>query len=267
LKRLKNGWRIKLNPVTFYEGISSEYDLPLHGNFYQSISSKLINKIPREYKVRSVLEVGAGTGFSTLVLRNRYPAAEITAIEPSISMLGKAQNKIPDIRWSAQNLADYSSSQCFDLVVCSMASHWFDKVELEKLFEIAKNSMLAISLPVNPKNSRHYANGNEQIRKLIWRLKPKPSWPKENRSFSLFYKKLGRYFKDLKVTDFQISENYDSYSDLANSLYARGVLLALFGEQAQEAKDILSANQNQDRKLQFDWFFKMVTAGNNEVDS
>ena len=46
-----------------------------------------------------ILDVGCGSGMSTLALRNRFPEAEIVGVDLSADMLENAKKLLPDVKW------------------------------------------------------------------------------------------------------------------------------------------------------------------------
>lgn len=250
-----------MNPVTFYEKVSEKYNSSDHENFYRTIARSLLSSLSQEVKVNTILEVGAGTGFSTVELKNRYPDAQIIAIEPSSSMLLKAKDKVSGIDWHDKFFADFSITKKPDLIYSSMACHWFRDKELDKLFKLASNSVLAVALPVNPKISTNFEKGNWLLRDAIFKLRPKNKWPKEMRSVNLFLSLLKPHFKEINVNDFEITESFDNIEAMLSTLYTRGVLMALFGDKTEEAKEYFQDIAVLDNeRLFFKWHFKLIIA-------
>jgi ubiquinone/menaquinone biosynthesis C-methylase UbiE len=78
-----------------------------------------------------VLDVGCGTGFSTQAVIDRFRPARVTGVDPSEGMLEQATAKLAavegvDISLIQAGVEDMPvPAESFDLVVCSMAYHWF----------------------------------------------------------------------------------------------------------------------------------------------
>lgn len=77
--------------------------------------------------VRAAVELGAGTGKFTRLLRSHLPEpAELIAVEPVAAMAAKLE-KLPAVRVCNRSAADTGlAAGCADLVVCAQAFHWFD---------------------------------------------------------------------------------------------------------------------------------------------
>lgn len=78
-----------------------------------------------------VLDVGCGTGFSTQAVIDRFHPSHVTGIDPSEGMLEQATAKLGTIDGVEISLIQAGvedmpvAAESFDLVVCSMAYHWF----------------------------------------------------------------------------------------------------------------------------------------------
>lgn len=75
-------------------------------------------------KVHSILDVGTGTGDFLAVLKNVFPQAEFTAIDPLEASLNEAATKFPEVRFQkmvAEKLEFDDDS--FDVAAISMALH------------------------------------------------------------------------------------------------------------------------------------------------
>ena len=80
-----------------------------------------------------VLDVGCGTGWATQAVIDRFHPARITGVDPAEGMLEQFAAKLGDIEGVEITLvkADVENMPvpdgAFDLVVCSMAYHWFPR--------------------------------------------------------------------------------------------------------------------------------------------
>ncbi len=80
-----------------------------------------------------VLDVGCGTGWAAQAVIDRFRPARITGVDPSRGMLEKFEAKLGAIEGVEVTLveADVESmpfpAGAFDLVICSMAYHWFPR--------------------------------------------------------------------------------------------------------------------------------------------
>lgn len=248
---------LKLSPADFYGHVACEYDQPHHGRFYRRVAAELAGRIPADAPVGSILEVGSGTGFATEVFRRRYPDADITALEPSPEMLWRARDKVSGVNWRCGPLSGFSGGG-FDLVLASMSYHWLDAAEREKLMGLAENGMLALALPVT--GGHGACDGNLALRKLSFRLGGRRNWPRETRRIAGITPLLRSCFSDARIYSLNIREEHENKQELAQSLYARGALYALFEEDAGPARNLLAAGDG--GRVGFNWTIGLIVAGN-----
>lgn len=84
---------------------------------------------PGDY--RNVLDVGCGTGWAAQAVIDRFRPAHLTGIDPAAGMLEQFREKLGGMEGVEITLhqADVENmpvpEASFDLVVCSMAYHWF----------------------------------------------------------------------------------------------------------------------------------------------
>lgn len=82
-------------------------------------------------RYEDVLDVGCGTGWATQAVIDRFRPTRITGVDPAEGMLEKFEAKLGDIEGVEITLAQADvenmpiAEGSFDLVVCSMAYHWF----------------------------------------------------------------------------------------------------------------------------------------------
>ena len=80
-----------------------------------------------------VLDVGCGTGWATQAVIDRFRPARITGVDPAAGMLEQFAAKLGSIEGVEITLAQADvehmpvADGAFDLVVCSMAYHWFPR--------------------------------------------------------------------------------------------------------------------------------------------
>ena len=98
-----------------------------------------------------ILDVGCGSGMSTLALRNRFPEAEIVGLDLSASMLENAKKLLPDVKWiqrdCSENLEDLGQ---FDLVFSNAFLQWLSDQEnfIKNIRKcIIENGILALQIP------------------------------------------------------------------------------------------------------------------------
>ena len=95
-------------------------------------AQRLVMSIPPG-AYNDVLDVGCGTGWATQALIDRFHPARVTGVDPSEGMLTEFQAKVGGIEGTEIALAQGDVENmpvpdgAFDLVICSMAYHWFPR--------------------------------------------------------------------------------------------------------------------------------------------
>jgi ubiquinone/menaquinone biosynthesis C-methylase UbiE len=84
-------------------------------------------------RYEDVLDVGCGTGFASQAVIDRFSPARITGVDPAEGMLEQFQAKLAGIEGVDITLAQADvenmpvPENSFDLVICTMAYHWFPR--------------------------------------------------------------------------------------------------------------------------------------------
>lgn len=255
------------HPASIFDVCAAEYDLPTHELFYRRIADELLEMMPSGFSPRSILEIGAGTGFATAALRESFPEGNITALEPSAAMLARGVLRIPAAGWINRPLEEWTQkTRCqpagvFDLVVSSMSYHWLNQAERRHLFELATDGVLALALPVC---GGPVLPGNKAVKKLLLLgrrpfFAPSP-WPRQARQTETVASHLKARFCFVDSCAMDITENYRCMEDMARSLYVRGSLHALFGNGAAQAMEMLS--QCYIGNISINWAIRLFVATN-----
>ena len=119
-------------------------------------SRDLIARIPLRAPAR-VLDLGCGSGLSTLELRRAYPQAEIVGVDLSPDMLAARARRLPGVRFIAADGANFDT-RGFDLVFANALFHWVPD-HLGVLARIAaalpEGGCLAVQMPDNEDEPSH----------------------------------------------------------------------------------------------------------------
>lgn len=248
-----------LNPADFYHAAAAEYNSSANRDFYQHIAGQLLAMVRPEKPVASILEVGAGTGFTTELLQKGWPGAEITAIEPSPGMQQHAEKKNGDVNFLNVSMADLKP-RTFDLVVSSMSYHWLTPAEQLKLAESASGGLLALAVPVMP--AGQLPSGNRALLKAL-RAKPAENrlgWNRKARQSHTLFAAFRRRFNHIQTGLLELTEKFPSALTFGRTLWARGVLYALApGAQDQIELDLRS-RLTTETNIPFVWSIALIVA-------
>ncbi|WDE97234.1 methyltransferase domain-containing protein [Lentisphaera profundi] len=94
-----------------------------YAQIQRRIASALIEKIPHNFKALRILEIGAGTGFISQELKQRFPKASILVCDPAPEMIKVASEKL-GTEFDFQVCELPKTSHKFDIIISSMAIQW-----------------------------------------------------------------------------------------------------------------------------------------------
>ena len=90
---------------------------------------KLVNYF-RDKKVVSILDVGTGEGDFIEVLKDVFPEAHITGVDPNTESLKEAAKKYPDVLFAEMNGENLAfADESFDVASISMALHHLPDIQ------------------------------------------------------------------------------------------------------------------------------------------
>jgi len=111
----------------------------------------LLARVP-DFPAGTIVDLGAGAGNVTKLLKQRWPNAKVTGIEGSAEMVAAGRKAAPDVEWQHADLASWQPSKRYDLVYSNAALHWLP--DHAKLFpaimkNVAPGGFLAVQMPRN----------------------------------------------------------------------------------------------------------------------
>lgn len=135
----------------------------------------LLNRIDATDPAR-IYDLGAGTGNVTRLLKERWPAAQVTGVDGSREMLEKAAQAAPDIEWQHADLGAWTPPRPADVIYSNAALHWLDgheRIFPALLSALAPGGVLAVQIPRNFSAPSH-TSITEAVRGGPWRAKLEP---------------------------------------------------------------------------------------------
>ena len=139
----------------------------------------LIGRIPLE-SPGVIYDLGCGTGSGTVMLKDRWPVAQVTGVDSSESMLEQTRNLDANlaagVTWQQGDLNTWEPERPADLLFSNAALHWLD--HHETLFPRLLNCLepggiLAVQLPHNFSAPSHTSIA-ETTRSGPWRERLEP---------------------------------------------------------------------------------------------
>jgi malonyl-ACP O-methyltransferase BioC len=78
---------------------------------------------------KAILDIGCGTGNTSIELKKLYPQAEYTLCDISENMINQAILKIPNAKHIACDAERYNFNEHYDLTISNLAMQWFESID------------------------------------------------------------------------------------------------------------------------------------------
>ncbi len=242
-----------------YDQVASSYDQPRHHFFYGHLAEKLCIMAKKHVQPESILDVGCGTGISTVEIIKHFPGAEVTALDRSLSMLDLARKKedIGAATFCYGQTKDLRvSEKRSDLIIANMSYHWLSSGDRLALRDAVKEKgILVMSFPLImpfPKKE-----GNSLLLTIFRRLKEiQPAWHPLRGTRGLNWNEVVRGLPGLVPIRFErycMEERFRRASDFLEVLRVRGVFFGFFGNRAAVAEKVARALLRKDEAISYTW--------------
>ncbi|MEL7045937.1 MAG: methyltransferase domain-containing protein [Pseudomonadota bacterium] len=126
----------------------------------QRAARDLVLAVP-ELEAKLITDLGCGSGLSTQLLDERWPQAEITAVDRSPAMLERARERVPRARAVEGDIGNsdlWSNGSLQDLLFANASLHWLpahDRLLPSLLARLRSGGVLALQMPVNLEEPSH----------------------------------------------------------------------------------------------------------------
>jgi malonyl-ACP O-methyltransferase BioC len=97
---------------------------------------------------QKILDIGCGTGLTTLAFQKYYPKGTYTLCDLSENMIQAAKSKIPDQNYIIGNAENYAFEGVYDLGISNLALQWFEDLESFLAKILSKCKYFALSMPI-----------------------------------------------------------------------------------------------------------------------
>ncbi|UWG95354.1 methyltransferase domain-containing protein [Dehalobacter sp. DCM] len=189
---------------------------------------------------QTVLDVGCGPGNSTRILAERWPAAAITAIDNSPSMLEIAKTTNSSVQWLLRDAGeDISHLGQFDLIFSNAVFQWIpnNDILIPRLFSMVKpHGVLAAQVPFVDEMLIH---------QLLMDLVSSPKWsgyfdnvriPYKVHTPEYYYDVLCELTENIELWETRYYHLMDSYEDILDLYRSTGLrpYLDCLQEEAQQ---------------------------------
>lgn len=118
----------------------------------------LLAAIPDYVQPKHIYDLGCGPGNSTIILKDRWPEAEIIGIDSSKDMLKEAQMNYPNIHFMACDIAHFEPTQKIDCLFANASLQWLPTHEVlipKLLTYLNVGGVFAFQMPNNFHSPSH----------------------------------------------------------------------------------------------------------------
>jgi malonyl-ACP O-methyltransferase BioC len=78
---------------------------------------------------KTILDIGCGTGNTSIEFKRLYPYAEYTLCDMSENMINQAVLKIPNAKHIICDAEKYNFNEYYDLAISNLAMQWFESID------------------------------------------------------------------------------------------------------------------------------------------
>ena len=208
----------KINITNNFSRYAHLYDQ--YADIQKQAALKLIDTV-KHGNFCKILELGCGTGNYSILLRERFKAASIKALDISESMISVARDKLKhkDVELIVADAQNMSLHEDFDLVTSNACFQWFDDLG-EVLREYAKLLQKQGTLLFSIFGPYTFSELNTALTQVL----------KEERiTATHFYDRdslkaiLQEHFKSVKISEINYQENFVSLKELLEKIKYSGI--------------------------------------------
>ncbi|HEV2613188.1 MAG TPA: methyltransferase domain-containing protein [Gammaproteobacteria bacterium] len=208
----------------------------------------LLSAFPPNFQPKIIYDLGCGPGNSTILLKNRWPNAEVVGTDSSVDMLTEAKKTYPDIEFIEQDIANFSpqeKNKNLDCLFSNAALQWLG--DHENLFPtllktISPNGMFGFQMPNNwhlpshqttvelLQNNSHWTS---LLKTLRYGILDKPFYDLK-KYYDLLIKSGAKEIQLWQTEYFQEMDNHQAIFDWVKGTGLRPVLLEMDAENQQK---------------------------------
>ena len=141
--------------------MTERWDAKLYSQFIDlrtKPARDLLAAIPESLQPKTIYDLGCGPGNSTVLLKNRWPHANVIGIDSSSDMLNEARSLYPHISFVKEDIAHFSLTEKTDFLFANASLQWLPRHDIlfPKLFQLINpGGAFAIQMPNNFHSPSH----------------------------------------------------------------------------------------------------------------
>ncbi|MFC1566515.1 malonyl-ACP O-methyltransferase BioC [bacterium] len=169
--------------------------------------------------IRSILDIGCGTGTYTIKLKQMFPNTLVTGIDFSDRMIKAAKLKFKDIDFIVQDGESPKFMQKFDIITSNATMQWFNNLEnsISTLSELlTENGFLVFSI-FGPKT---YEELNSSLKTLFNTTENISAANFKNKE--QIFKILNKHFKNVTIDEQLLRTKFKSIKELLKRIKYTG---------------------------------------------
>jgi trans-aconitate 2-methyltransferase len=147
-------------------------------------------------EVKRAVDIGCGPGNSTEMLIQRYPQAQVRALDSSPDMLEAARKRLPEVDVARVDIQHWDDADRYDVILANAVLQWLpDHAQLFPALveKLAPGGSLAVQMPDNLDEPAHVLM-REVAKDARWsdRMGSIASWHSQRQSARWYYELLHR---------------------------------------------------------------------------
>jgi len=200
----------------------SAYLYDEYANIQRFAANHLIEEIPWN-NFKQILEIGCGTGIYTRLLKTRFGASNIRAIDISEMMIKVARKNIrsDNVKFEIGDAEEMGLEEGYDLITSNSAIQWFESIEnaLRKYSSVLNKGAWLVFSSFGPLTFTELAAALKNVRTRRDLFIASGDFPDKRNLARL----LSKFLNKVSVKEIITQEEYPSLKDLLKSIKHTGV--------------------------------------------
>ena len=189
-----------------------------YADIQKLVAEELITKI-HHTDSSNILEIGCGTGLYTQLLQEKFPQANLVALDISEAMIKVAQKKLGNITFLTADGEDLHLDKKFDLICSNACFQWFENLSeaLAKYHRALKSGGILLFSVFGPQTY-------QELQSVLSEFFKKEVAIAANSfiNLTMLQKTINRHFKTSSIEEKTITKTHPSLKNLLNQIKFTG---------------------------------------------